>query len=417
MADASSQKRPLWTGQRNNEPFLIAESPAMRQVRDMATRASAGDAKVLITGESGVGKDIIARLIHARSRRSPRPFIAVNCAAFSETLLESELFGHVKGSFTSAHRDRVGKLQQAHRGSIFLDEVGDMSPRMQALLLRFLESGETQPVGADSGGNTVDVRVIAATNRDLPALIAAGQFREDLMYRIRVIHLQVPPLRARREDIRPLVEHTIQKSGRPITLSEEAFKALEQYRWPGNVRQLQNLIEQLSWMSSKDEISIDDLPGALRVPGGTGILPARERRRQVADDLYHGLVTSVYTFWDHTYPLFMNRDITRHDLRELVRRGLSTTCGNYRALVKLSCMPTKDYKRFLNFLAAHDCRVDFREFRTGTEHVPTPRPPTPITEGVAPADQSDRAGPYQHQPPPTGADRGSHDRGHQESGQ
>ena len=414
MADTNSQKRPLWTGQSNNEPFLIAESPAMRNIRDMATRASGGDAKVLITGESGVGKDIIARLIHARSRRSPRPFVAVNCAAFSETLLESELFGHVKGSFTSAHRDRIGKLQQAHRGSIFLDEVGEMSPRMQALLLRFLESGEIQPVGADSDGNTVDVRVIAATNRDLPALIAAGQFREDLMYRIRVIHLQVPPLRARREDIRPLVAHTIQKSGRPITLSEEAFKALEQYRWPGNVRQLQNLIEQLSWMSSTDEISIDDLPGALRMPAGTGILPARERRRQVADDLYHGLVTSVYTFWDHTYPLFMNRDITRHDLRELVRRVLSTTCWNYRALVKLFGIPTKDYKRFLNFLAAHDCRVDFREFRTGNEHVPTPRPPTPITDGVA---QGDRAEPDQHLPHPAGADRGSYDRDHQESGQ
>ena len=170
MADTSSQKRPLWTGQSNNEPFLIAESPAMRKIRDMATRASAGDAKVLITGESGVGKDIIARLIHARSRRSPRPFVAVNCAAFSETLLESELFGHVKGSFTSAHRDRVGKLQQAHRGSIFLDEVGEMSPRMQALLLRFLESGEIQPVGADNGGNTVDVRVIAATQSGSPGV-------------------------------------------------------------------------------------------------------------------------------------------------------------------------------------------------------------------------------------------------------
>ena len=237
-------------------------------------------------------------------------------------------------------------------------------------------------------------------------MIAAGQFREDLMYRIRVIHLQVPPLRARREDIRPLVEHTIQKSGRPIILSEDALKALEQYRWPGNVRQLQNLIEQLSWMSSKDEISIDDLPGALRMPAGTGILPARERRRQVADDLYHGLVTNVYTFWDHTYPLFMNRDITRHDLRELVRRGLSTTCGNYRALVKLFGMPTKDYKRFLNFLAAHDCRVDFREFRTGNEHVPAPRPPTPITDGVAPADRAtvpDRTSPSRPRPALTAA--------------
>ena len=379
-SETGNSKRAPWTAQSSNEPFIIAESTAMKEVRDLAARASGGDAKVLITGESGVGKDVIARFIHARSLRSSRPFIAVNCAAFSETLLESELFGHVKGSFTSAHRDKVGKLQQAHKGTIFLDEIGEMSLRMQALLLRFLESGEIQPVGADNSGAHVDVRVISATNRDLPALIAAGQFREDLMYRVRVIHLQVPPLRARREDIRPFVEHTIRKGGRQISLTEEALQALEQYRWPGNVRQLQNLIEQLTWMSTKDVVAVDDLPGALRMPAGTGLLPARERRRQVADDLYHGLVTGVYSFWDHTYPLFMNRDITRHDLRELVKRGLSTTCGNYRALVKLFRMPPKDYKRFLNFLAAHDCRVDFREFRTGNDHVPTPRPPTPITE-------------------------------------
>ena len=382
MNEASGQKRTPWGASNPNEPLFIAESSEMLELKTLAARASGGDAKVLITGESGVGKDIIARFIHARSSRSQRAFVAVNCAAFSETLLESELFGHVKGSFTGAHRDKLGKLQQAHKGTIFLDEVGEMSLRMQALLLRFLESGEIQSVGDDGRAGKVDVRVISATNRDIPALIAAGQFREDLMYRIRVIHLQVPPLRARREDIRPLIEHTIKKGGRPISLSDEAMRALEQYRWPGNVRQLQNMIEQLTWMSAKDVVTIDDLPGALRMPAGAGILPARERRRQVADDLYHGLVTGVYVFWDHTYPLFMNRDVTRHDLRELVRRGLATTCGNYRALVKLFRMPPKDYKRFLNFLAAHDCRVDFREFRTGNEHVPAPRPPKPVVDGT-----------------------------------
>ena len=395
MTESAGQKRVAYAPHGPHDPLFIAESEAMKDLKQLAARASGGDAKVLVTGESGVGKDVIARFIHARSKRSPRPFIAVNCAAFSETLLESELFGHVKGSFTGAHRDKVGKLQQANRGTIFLDEVGEMSLRMQALLLRFLESGEIQSVGADGGGTHVDVRVISATNRDLPTLISAGQFREDLLYRIRVIHLQVPPLRARREDIRPLIDHTIQKGGRPIKISEEAMQALERYRWPGNVRQLQNMIEQLSWMSSKDVVSLDDLPGALRVPAGAGILPARERRRQVADDLYHGLVTGVYSFWDHTYPLFMNRDITRHDLRELVRRGLATTCGNYRALVKLFRMPPKDYKRFLNFLAAHDCRVDFREFRTGNEHVPPPRPPKPIVDDkkaqAEPADDPETA--------------------------
>ena len=368
MNESGSPKRTPWGGQSGNEPFIIAESVAMKEVRDLAARAAGGDAKVLITGESGVGKDVIARFIHARSQRSSRPFVAVNCAAFSETLLESELFGHVKGSFTGAHRDKVGKMQQAHKGTIFLDEIGEMSLRMQALLLRFLENGEIQQVGADTGGARVDVRVVTATNRDLASPIAAGQFREDLMYRVRVIHLQVPPLRARREDIRAFVEHSIKKGGRQISLTEEALQALEQYRWPGNVRQLQNLIEQLTWMSTKDVVSVDDLPGALRMPAGAAILPARERRRQVADDLYHGLVTGVYSFWDHTYPL----------------------CGNYRALVKLFRMPPKDYKRFLNFLAAHDCRVDFREFRTGNEHVPTPRPASPVTEQPVPSVPSDQ---------------------------
>ncbi len=344
MTESAGQKRVAYAPHGPHDPLFIAESEAMKDLKQLAARASGGDAKVLVT---------------------------------------------------DAHRDKVGKLQQANRGTIFLDEVGEMSLRMQALLLRFLESGEIQSVGADGGGTHVDVRVISATNRDLPTLISAGQFREDLLYRIRVIHFQVPPLRARREDIRPLIDHTIQKGGRPIKISEEAMQALERYRWPGNVRQLQNMIEQLSWMSSKDVVSLDDLPGALRVPAGAGILPARERRRQVADDLYHGLVTGVYSFWDHTYPLFMNRDITRHDLRELVRRGLATTCGNYRALVKLFRMPPKDYKRFLNFLAAHDCRVDFREFRTGNEHVPPPRPPKPIVDDkkaqAEPADDPETA--------------------------
>ena len=162
MNEADAKKKTTWTVPGPNEPLFIAASPAMQEIKTLAARASGGDAKVLITGESGVGKDVVARFIHARSNRSPRPFVAVNCAAFSETLLESELFGHVRGSFTGAHRDKIGKLQQAHKGTVFLDEVGEMSLRMQALLLRFLESGEIQPVGADGGGTKVDVRVIAA---------------------------------------------------------------------------------------------------------------------------------------------------------------------------------------------------------------------------------------------------------------
>jgi transcriptional regulator with PAS, ATPase and Fis domain len=333
-----------------------------------AARVAASEGKVLITGESGVGKDLVARHIHANSRRNGRPFVAVNCAALTESLLESELFGHVKGSFTGAYRDKPGKLQMAHRGTIFLDEVGEMSLRMQALLLRFLENGEIQSVGSDGQPGRVDVRVIAATNRNLPELIAAGQFREDLMYRLRVIHLEVPPLRDRREDIRPLVAHFAGRTGRQVTFTEEAMQLLVRHRWPGNVRELHNVVEQAVLMTDRDVVDVDQLPAAVRASAPL-LVPARERRRQVADELYNAIVSAGYSFWDHIYPLFLSRDITRHDMRELVRRGLATTRGNYRALLKLFGMPPNDYKRFLNFLAAHDCRADFREFRNGGAEV------------------------------------------------
>ena len=352
----------------SNRSVFIVANQQMAALVATATRVAASEGKVLITGESGVGKDLVARHIHAHSRRSGRPYIAVNCAAMTESLLESELFGHTKGSFTGAYRDRQGKLQAAHRGTIFLDEVGEMSLRMQAMLLRFLENGEIQSVGAQGQPARVDVRVIAATNRNLAELIAAGQFREDLMYRLRVIHLEVPPLRERREDIRLLANHFARGTGRSITFTEEAMQLLVRHRWPGNVRELHNVVEQAVLMSDSDVVDVDQLPTAVRATAPL-LLPARERRRQVADELYNALVTAGYSFWDHIYPLFLSRDVTRHDMRELVRRGLATTRGNYRALLKLFGMPGGDYKRFLNFLAAHDCRADFREFRNGAPDV------------------------------------------------
>jgi transcriptional regulator with PAS, ATPase and Fis domain len=349
----------------SGSPFIIAASPQMREILDLLGRVAAGDAKVLITGESGVGKDLIAREVHGLSARAPRPFIAVNCAGLTETLLESELFGHVKGSFTGAYRDKPGKLQLAHRGTLFLDEVGEMSLRMQALLLRFLENGEIQAVGADHIRTTVDVRVVAATNRNLGDLVAAGQFREDLLYRLRVIHIHVPPLRERKEDLRVLVKHLTQKGPRVVTFSDEALRTLERYRWPGNVRELQNVVEQALWMSHGETVEVDHLPPSVRASADS-VLPMKERRRQVSDELYQALVNGGYSFWAHIHPLFLARDITRHDMRELVRRGLTTTRGNYRALLRLFGMQAQDYKRFLNFLAAHECNVDFREFRHGT---------------------------------------------------
>ena len=344
---------------------MVGASPVMVEIQALTRRAAAGEAKVLITGESGVGKDLIARQLHVQSRRASGPFVAVNCAGLTETLLESELFGHEKGSFTDAHRDKPGKLQMAHRGTLFLDEVGEMSLRMQALLLRFLETGEIQSVGAHQATTTVNVRVIAATNRNLEERVAAGEFREDLLYRLRVIQIHVPPLRERREDVPLLVEFCLKKFGRAVRVSEDALQLLQRYRWPGNVRELQNVVEQSVWQADGETIEVVHLPDALR-SSGEALRPRTERRRAVADDLYDALVTGGYSFWEHIHPLLLSRDITRNDIRQLVVRGLQSTHGNYRALLRLFGMANQDYKRFHNFLAAHDCKVDYRQFRNGT---------------------------------------------------
>ena len=347
------------------KPLIVGPSEALRVLCSLAERVAVSDAKVLITGESGVGKDLIAQLIHWHSRRAASAFVAVNCAAFTESLLESELFGHVKGSFTDAVRDTVGKLQLAHNGTIFLDEVGEMSLRMQALLLRFLENGEIQSVGAERGRARVNVRVVAATNRDLHEAVAAGRFREDLLYRLDVIHLHVPPLRDRPEDIRALVVHTLSKAERKIEFTEDALRALEAYRWPGNVRELQNVVERLIWTSVEAVVDVGALPAPFRPGRVERVVQTRERRRQLADELYKSLTEGSLSFWEHVHVLFLERDITRNDIRELVRRGLATTHGNYRAVVGMFGMPTTDYKRFLNFLTTHDCVVDFRPYRSG----------------------------------------------------
>jgi DNA-binding NtrC family response regulator len=207
--------------------------------------------------------------------------------------------------------------------------------------------------------------VIAATNRDLPAMVARGEFREDLLYRIRVAHLHVPPLRDRRADIRPLVAHVVQRSGQAAVIGEEALSALESYRWPGNIRELQNVVEQMLAMADGHEVGVEQLPPTVTFLDRSQLQPARERRRRVADELFDRLTTNQCRFWESVYPLFMNRDLTRADLRQLVGKGLTASGGNYRGLLRLFGIPDSDYKRFLNFLSSHDCSVDFREFRPG----------------------------------------------------
>jgi transcriptional regulator with PAS, ATPase and Fis domain len=371
------------SGQPMAAPTIVGTSDALSRLVEVAERVAKRNAKVLITGESGVGKDVIARFIHSRSARADQRFVALNCAAFSETLLESELFGHVKGSFTGAYRDKVGKLQQAHRGTIFLDEIAEMSLRMQAMLLRFLENGEIQSVGSDAPAIRADVRVVSATNRDLAEMVGKGEFREDLLYRIKVAHIHVPPLRDRKDDVRALVDYTLARCDGRVVIAEEAMVLLERYRWPGNVRELQNVVEQMASMVDGDEIGIADLPAPIGAPQGSHAYPRRERRRRVADEVYDSLVSGGKRFWEDVHTMFTNRDITRADLRQLIRRGLAMTGGNYRGVLQLFGMEAQDYKKLMNFLAAHDCVVDYREFRdvkhdTGVRGADTPRPADPI---------------------------------------
>jgi two-component system NtrC family response regulator len=221
------------------------------------------EATVLITGESGTGKELVARAIHTLSSRKSAPFIAINCAAIPRDLLESELFGHTKGAFTGAVKDRVGKFQLADRGTLFLDEVGDLPVELQPKLLRALQERIVEPLGGGKA-QKIDVRVVAATNQDLEGAIADGSFREDLYYRLSVIPIHLPPLRERKEDIPLLVRHFMNKFGQAnVTFTKGTLDALAMYSWPGNVRELENAIERLLIMRRGDEIGHDDLPGKI----------------------------------------------------------------------------------------------------------------------------------------------------------
>jgi transcriptional regulator with PAS, ATPase and Fis domain len=352
----------------NASGLLIGESTPIVELKQEIDRIARSDAKVLITGESGVGKELVAKAIHTQSPRATRPFIAVNCAGLPETLLESELFGHVKGSFTGAYRDKPGKLEMADQGTMFLDEIGEMTLRMQGLLLRFLETGELQKVGADRVVGRVDVRVIAATNRNLREMIVEGTFREDLFYRLNVIHLSVPPLRERRDDIPGLVDYFLtqytRNNGHGVRqISPEALQLLTNYSWPGNVRELENAIERLVVTGRNVVAGPDDLPPEIRAHQGISLRPKKERRRTVADDLFKRLTHDRESFWSSVYPLYMQREITRSNVRDLVRKGLEEARGNYKIVARLFNMEQRDYKRFLNFLRKHDCQVPFKEYR------------------------------------------------------
>src|SRR6266404_6281124 len=252
---------------------IVGRSEGMQNVFKLIGQLAGSDATALITGESGTGKELVARAIYHHSRRNGRSFLAINCAAIPENLLESELFGHEKGAFTGANSQRLGKFEQCDQGTIFLDEIGDMSLATQTKILRVLQSGTFERVGGNKPIR-VDVRVIAATNKALEQAVAAKQFREDLFYRLNVVRIQIPPLRERPEDIRLLVNYFLKKFARdqqrtPKSVTSAVSKALEQYHWPGNVRELENIIRRALVVAKGDGILITDLPGEISGQGST----------------------------------------------------------------------------------------------------------------------------------------------------
>ena len=367
---------------------MLGTSAAMRAIEREIDVAAGCSAKVLITGESGVGKELVARLIHEGGARRANKFVAINCAGLPDSLLESELFGHVRGSYTGAYRDKKGWLEAAHGGTIFLDEVGEMSLRMQAMLLRFLETGEIQRVGSERALPALDVRVIAATHRNLSECVRERTFREDLYYRLNVVHIEVPPLRDRRGDIPVLLKHFLSmfSSAHRLPVPEvaaDAMQRLASYDWPGNVRELKNVAERLVVGSRSGRIETTTLPSdvsarstqsapqsdvalmasstVLTVP--VSAIPPVAAASSTLQHRLDRLMKDRVSFWSEVHEPFMNHDITREDVRQLVREGLTHTRGNYKMLVRAFNMDPRDYKRFLSFLRTYECHVSFRPFR------------------------------------------------------
>ena len=297
---------------------LIGHSRVMRDLLQLLETVAATSSTVLITGETGTGKELAARAIHHNSPRRANRFVAINCSAIPETLLEAELFGHVRGAFTGAVGTRQGRLEQAHKGTLFLDEVGTMSPGLQAKLLRVLQEREFERVG-DSHTIKIDVRVIAATHSDLTKMVAEGTFREDLFYRLNVIPVQLPPLRDRREDIPLLVQHFLQKLGAEagrgaVTISQDALRRLMAYHWPGNIRQLENAVERaLAFSQGRSQIDVPDLTSDIQNQ------PAHTESSQM---------------WFPDDGLDFDSYIEAVEL-SLIRRSLERTQGNKRQAAKL----------------------------------------------------------------------------------
>jgi len=323
---------PPPSGQPGDDPSappikgLIGTAPAMQEVYAMTRRVAASNASVLLVGETGTGKELIAKAIHELSPRGSGPFVRVNCGALSESLLESELFGHVRGSFTGAVANRAGRFEAAHTGTIFLDEINSTTAKLQVKLLRVLQEREFERVG-DTETISVDTRVIAASNRELLDEVARGNFREDLYYRLNVVPIYIPPLRGRREDIPHLITYFLRVYNEAnaryvVHIQKEAIAALAKYHWPGNVRELQNVVERCVILAPGDELTIDLLPAAIRGDRPSVSLPGRGGD---LDSLARDLVEQGMTTSGPDDDTLFERVVSRVE-RELISQMLAA-CG------------------------------------------------------------------------------------------
>jgi transcriptional regulator with PAS, ATPase and Fis domain len=303
----------------------------------MAARVSGS---VLVTGETGTGKELVAQAIHEHSDRHRGRFVPVDCGALPEDLIESELFGYRRGAFTTAMTDKPGLFEEAHGGTLFLDEIANTSRRFQAKLLRVLQDKQVRRLG-DVTSRKLDIRVIAATNCDL----RRSDFREDLYYRLNVFSILVPPLRNRLDDIPLLAEYMLRSRKK---ISRDAIEKLQTYGYPGNVRELENILETALYVCLGDVIEANDIV----LPSASG---AATRPTPVFDH--------VENFWETVAMPYAARQITRSHIENLIRQGLIETGGSYVKLLHLFKMPESDYKRFMDFLRRHHCNIDFREFR------------------------------------------------------
>jgi len=346
----SHQIRGLALKHLGKEIVLLGRHPAYLEALQKLEQFAPSAAPVLITGESGVGKELFASALYLLSKSNGEPYMPVNCGQFSdENLMVSELFGHAKGSFTGAINDRRGVFETANGGVIFLDEIGELSLNTQKMLLRVIEQKEIMPVGS-AKTKQVDIRVISATHRDLPHLAETGRFREDLLYRLNCLHLHIPALRERGDDCVLLLEYYLNQlnaaNGVAKQFSNETLDFLKSYSYPGNIRELKNIVEYGFRISHDDTIQLVDIKGKA------------QNRRQ--DDLllagyYSRMIDKGENFWEVIHAPFLNHELNRCQVKAIIQRGLQEA-GSYKGLLKLFSIPEKDFKKLLNFLQHNNLR-------------------------------------------------------------